>query len=325
MFVFIQKLIAEFCVFFMMCYGVVAGSNNFDTMTKYKRNVMLVKGYENTLETAVPQTDIYSIIKGHFDGELPEGKTEKKAIVIGYDGCRADTLSLAQNKDNSAVLRLADTGSLVISYCGGVNYPAINRQATSTAPGWCSMLTGEWASVHGVKDNGIEKSNDYPTLLTTLVEDGKADDSAFYVSWGGHFNGDGTTYILEKRYNEEKGNPVSFVCASGDEGTFENVMNDVTADDCSDFIFSIFEFCDHLGHDTGFNLQNPDYTGAFADAENDAMQIIDAIESRATYETEDWLIIITSDHGGYNTGHGAMSIQERMTFIASNVDLGYEF
>ncbi|MCQ2463451.1 MAG: alkaline phosphatase family protein [Clostridia bacterium] len=102
-------------------------------------------------------------------------------------------------------------------------------------------------------------------------------------------------------------------------------MNDVTKADCSDFIFSIFEFCDHVGHDTGFNLRNPDYTGAFADAEADAMQIIAAIEARETYETEDWLILITSDHGGYNSAHGAMSIQERMTFIASNVDLGYEF
>ena len=45
---------------------------------------------------------------------------------------------------------------------------------------------------------------------------------------------------------------------------------------------------------------------------------IKAIEGRDTYETEDWLIIITSDHGGIGTDHGGNSIQERMTFIVSN-------
>ena len=44
------------------------------------------------------------------------------------------------------------------------------------------------------------------------------------------------------------------------------------------------------------------------------MEIISAVESRPTYALEDWLIIITSDHGGFNTGHGAFTIQERMTF-----------
>ena len=72
---------------------------------------------------------------------------------------------------------------------------------------------------------------------------------------------------------------------------------------------------DHAGHDTGFSINNPDYIKAFDDIETDGRDIIDAIESRETYDTEDWLIIITSDHGGYNTGHGMLTIQERMTFI----------
>ena len=44
-------------------------------------------------------------------------------------------------------------------------------------------------------------------------------------------------------------------------------------------------------------------------------------EARETYETEDWLIIVTSDHGGIGTGHGGASIQERMTFLVMNKDI----
>ena len=55
-----------------------------------------------------------------------------------------------------------------------------------------------------------------------------------------------------------------------------------------------------------------------------AYATLKAIESRETYETEDWLIVVTSDHGGKGTGHGKESIQERMTFIVTNKEFDYE-
>ncbi|MBQ8575682.1 MAG: alkaline phosphatase family protein [Clostridia bacterium] len=315
MLLFFQKVICVIATFFMMIYGTFAGTNWDDKRKDYKENVASV-GYSNTLETATPQTEIYNMIKDHLTSPLAEGKTEKKVLVLGYDGCRADTLSMLDTEGQGGISYLLKTGATAeIAYCGGVNYPAINTQDTSTAPGWCSILTGQWADVHGITGNGIEKSNDTLTLLTTAVEDGDIDSSAFYVSWNGHFNGEDTTYIQEKAYIEEKGLDVTFLDAEDDNGTTVNTVADLQAADCSDFIFTILEHTDHAGHDTGFSLNNPDYSKAFADAEAQGREIINAVESRATYATEDWLIIVTSDHGGYNTGHGALTIQERMTFI----------
>lgn len=311
----IQRIICVVATFFMMVYGTFAGTNWNDKTSDYKENVNSV-GYSNTLETAVPQTQIYNMIKNHFASPLAEGKTEKKVLVIGYDGCRADALSLMDSEGKGGISYLLSTGATAeIAFCGGVNYPAINTQATSTAPGWCSILTGTWADVHGITDNGIEKSNENLTLLTTLVEENTINNSAFYVSWNGHFNGSETTYIQEKNYIEKNGLDVTFLDAEDDKGTVSNTLADISGDDCSDFIFTILEHTDHSGHDTGFSLNNPDYSKSFADAEADGKAIIDAIESRETYETEDWLIIITSDHGGYNTGHGSVTLQERITFI----------
>ena len=48
------------------------------------------------------------------------------------------------------------------------------------------------------------------------------------------------------------------------------------------------------------------------------LEAINAIKARSTYAQEDWLIIITSDHGGIETNHGNESIQERMTFVVMN-------
>lgn len=292
------------------------GTNFNDTRKDYIKNVETVSAYTNTLETATPQTEIYNMINEHLNAPLAEGKTEKKVLVIGYDGCRADALTMLDKDANGGISYLLSTGaSAELAYCGGVNYPAINTQDTSTAPGWCSILTGKWADVHGITGNGIEKSNDTLTLLTTAVESKDIDSSAFYVSWNGHFGGEDTTYIQEKSYIEEKGLNVKFLDADDDAGTTANTIADINSADCSDFIFAILEHPDHAGHDTGFSVNNPDYQKAFADAETDGRSIINAVESRATYDSEDWLIIITSDHGGYNTGHGALTIQERMTFI----------
>ena len=102
----------------------------------------------NTWQEAVPQTEIYNLIEAHFNAPLPEGKTAKKAIVIGYDGCRVDMFRFIGNAKRTAIgTLLADGGQAVFSYCGGVPYPAENTQATSTAPGWCSMLTGVLAEM----------------------------------------------------------------------------------------------------------------------------------------------------------------------------------
>ena len=218
---------------------------------------------------------------------------------------------------------LADGGKAVISYCGGVNYPQINTQDTSTAPGWCSMLTGQWADVHGIDKNYVPKSNDHLTLLTTLVESKKIDGSAFYVSWNGHFNESDCTYWNEKAYVEEKGINTKFVDAGNEDGTYSNIIADLENADCSDFIFSIFEYCDHVGQSSGFGLKNKKYSQAFYDAQATADKIISAVKARPTYETEDWLILITADHGGYDLTHGGPTKQERYTFIISNKDFEY--
>ncbi len=290
--------------------------------TGYEETVDAFSIMKNTRQTAIPQTRIHTLLSEHFNSELPEGKTEKKAIVIGYDGCRVDTFSLLDNEHKSAINTLInDGGQAVFSYCGGVNMPEKNTQDTSTAPGWCSMLTGEWADVHGVYKNYQPKQVEPKTLLISLVEDGKIDSSAFYVSWAGHFSKPKATYINELNYIEENKINSKFLRANDDDGTIENVLGDINKADCSDFIFLTLEYTDHNGHGTGFSLDNPNYVNGFYSAEEAGASFIEAIKSRPTYDKEDWLILITTDHGGIRRNHGGPSVQERTTFIVSNKEI----
>ncbi len=288
-----------------------------DTETAYKETIASIE-YENTIEDAIPQTDIYDMIEEHFASPLADGKTEKKAIIIGYDGCRADALTLAQGKD-SGIRKMLDNGaSANLVYCGGVNFPEKNTQDTSTAPGWCSILTGEWADKTGITGNGITKTMEYKTLFTSLTEEKIIDSALFVTTWGGHFTDDNSTYKAEKTYCEEKGLDVTFSKCSNDTTAANAAIKDLKKEDCSDFIFAIYEGTDHSGHSFGFSTNNPIYQVGFRINDVLAYRTLNAIEERETFDTEDWLIIITSDHGGFGTGHGGPSIQERMTFIVTN-------
>lgn len=288
-----------------------------DTEELFRENV-LSAGYENTVETAFAQTEIYSIIKEHFASPLPEGKKEKKAVIIGYDGCRADVLTQVQ-KENSAINALLEEGaSKKLSYCGGVNFPEKNTQDTSTAPGWCSILTGVWADEHGITGNDITKSLNTKTLLTSLTEEETIDSSVFITKWAGHFSRKNATYLLEKEYCEKNSLDVSFSKTKDDSASLEAFKNEVSRKDCADFLFVIFEPTDSTGHSFGFTINNPRYKEAFIEADKFGFDALSAIKERESFENEDWLIIITSDHGGIGTDHGKESIQERMTFTVIN-------
>ncbi len=306
-------LIGTGIYFYFMRYAI----DRNDTEELYMQNITAV-GYENTVETAYPQTDLYSVIREHFEAELPEGKTEKKAVIIGYDGCRADVLTEVQ-QENSAIGYLIENGaSKNLTYCGGVNYPEVNTQDTSTAPGWCSILTGVWADKHGITKNDITKTMDYKTVMTSLTEEKIIDSASFITRWKGHFSRDNATYLLEKEYCEQNGLGVTFNHCKNNDASHEFVLEEVKKAECPDFLFVIYEHTDSEGHSYGFTINNPNYKKAFTQSDACGYEVIKAIEDRETYATEDWLIIVTSDHGGKGTGHGKESIQERMTFAVMN-------
>ena len=48
-------------------------------------------------------------------------------------------------------------------------------------------------------------------------------------------------------------------------------------------------------------------------------QILREIKSREEKLNEKWLIILSNDHGGKDRGHGGQTLEERTTFIATNI------
>lgn len=275
--------------------------------------------FKNTQASALPQTKINAIVTEFLKAPLPEGKKEKKVLVLGYDGFRFDALEALLQDTNTSLKDVGLAGGLYVMYAGGEEE---SLQETSTAPGWASILTGAWSDQTQVYDNEDEKSSDTETFLMSMEKIGYT--SAYISSWAPHFD---TTYRADIEQIQKEGLPISYVQTSDDADTLQTTLNFIVDPDSLekadamdlDIVFTIFEYSDHEGHTSGFSTSNPAYMKACRDADSAGKQILEAVENRKNYEQEDWLILITSDHGGTAMGsHGGQSEGERTTWLAIN-------
>ncbi len=292
--------------------------NNFEYFKKkqYVKYVEESGVFKNTIDTSIPQTHIAKVIRKHMESD---GKI-KKVALIGFDGARGDSIVplVKGNYDKyifkskySALEELKSQGGIYLSYTGGEKNC---KQETSTPQGWAAMITGKWAKETGVYTPRDVLEN-HKTVLLEYAEKGKK--TAFNAIWPVHFE---VTYKNEVALskNPELQLQYNFV-EDNDDILTEQMVKSVTADDC-DISFCIFELPDHTGHETkpGFWNQNPQYVKAVSSCDKNAYAIIKAIESRETYKNEDWLIIISSDHGGHRTTHGRQMYSDKIIFIATN-------
>lgn len=120
-------------------------TKNEDT---YASEIEAMGIFDSTVEDALPQTIIHKLITEHFEAPLPEGKTVKKAIFLGYDGFRADGLENIKDMQDSAIMYVSSMGGLYHTFSGGVS--GVNEQATSTAPSWMAMPPAAGQTITGL-------------------------------------------------------------------------------------------------------------------------------------------------------------------------------
>lgn len=275
--------------------------------------------FDNTYTAAMPQTVTADIIAAHF--QTDNGK-KNRALVIGFDGARADSMLLIlKGKDEkvtginsdsrySAVKALKESGGLYITYAGGDPEKPETWQETSTAQGWAAVLTGKWGVENGVQKH-VPLRADAPTVLMRLARTGVSAD--FIASWRDHFT---ITYSEEIQTAKRENIPLTFTQVETDEDLHARVHNDIEAG--TECIFGIYEGPDANGHNTGFGNGNYRYVKTVTDLDRCVYEHLSYIRSRAEFEHENWLFVITSDHGGKGWGHGRQITEDRTTFLAVN-------
>ena len=88
--------------------------------------------------------------------------------------------------------------------------------------------------------------------------------------------------------------------SNGDQLLTDRVVQ-LIADPATDVVMTFMSDVDCAGHICGFDPTAPCYLDEISDTDAKIGDIMTAMASRPNFSNEDWLVIITSDHGGLGT------------------------
>lgn len=220
----------------------------------------------------------------------------KKVLIIGIDGVRSDAL-LQANSPNIDLLTNNGTSS----------YDALNDDITISGPGWSAMLTGVWSDKHGVTDNSFsgQDYDTYPHFFHYVEENNSSLYTASICHWGP---------INDQIVGEDS----DFKLNVGSDESVADEGCDLLQNEDPDVLFLHFDEADGVGHSTGFSPTNTIYLDKIEEIDSLVGEVVLCVTSRANYSSEDWLVLLSTDHGGLGFSHGGVSIEEeRIFFIAS--------
>lgn len=222
----------------------------------------------------------------------------KKVLIIGIDGCRPDGITAANTPNLDALMANA-TYSL----------DARCLFTTSSGPGWTSMLSGVWQDKHGVTNNSYV-GNNFATYshFFKYIESSNSDHRTVSIVQWNPINDQMASLEADVVINAATDEDVKNAVA------YELVNNDPTA------LFVQLSNVDFAGHGTGFTPNNPNYISAIETVDTQIGVMVSALKIRKTYDNENWLILLSTDHGGLGTSHGGPSDEERTMFIIASGD-----
>lgn len=224
------------------------------------------------------------------------GAQTKKVLFIGIDGCRADVM-MSSNIPNIQSL----VNQSIYSIDG------LCAATTWSGNGWSTMLTGVWHTKHNVQDNNFTSPNyiNYPDFLTRAETYNPNLRTISLANWA--------------PINDKIVKSADVKSNLGSDLAVKNAAVNAMQNDNPDILFVDFDDVDHAGHSYGFAGTVPQYVSSIQTTDSYIGEIVSAMKSRSTYSSEDWLVVLTTDHGAVQSAHGGGNLSERNIFnIYSN-------
>ncbi|GAB3654209.1 hypothetical protein GCM10028791_24750 [Echinicola sediminis] len=191
------------------------------------------------------------------------------------------------------------------------SYDAINNGITISGPGWSNLFTGVGEGKHKVIDNSFKDHNlgSHPDFLTVIKENLPEYHTAAFYTWLP------VGLILDKTDLN-----VSRKYAHNGDAYVHKAAIDYLSHEKADATVVYYGDVDIAGHTYGFYEEVPQYYEEIVQFDRYVGDLLDAINSRKSREEEEWLIVLSTDHGGYKTGHGGTTLQERNIFVMAAGD-----
>ena len=228
-----------------------------------------------------------SVLTANADGEK-----RPMALMVMFDGLRADGIE-SGSMPNVMSLR---NGTWQAGYNGAWSVTAQIAPGSDSvsAPNHISIATGYSPARHGATANGQTANVDYtayPTWLKRVIDAKSGATAAFAYSWSEDAGlGPATGVTFFGGTDAQNATDLAVLLASAE------------APDATMFFINEPDAGGHAGN---YYPYTTGYRNSLAASDGYLGQCLSAIASRPTFADEDWLILVTSDHGGYLKTHGA--------------------
>jgi hypothetical protein len=232
---------------------------------------------------------------GALSAQLVEqGNRGDRIIIIGVDGLSVDGVAKA------AMPRLRE-----LMARGAWTLAARGVMPTLSSPNWSSAIDGAAPEQHGITSNGhlrhlvefqpVCRSEDgkFPTIFGLLRLQKPASGIAVFHDWKGFAD------LLEKKA------PDVLTHVSGPDRTTAAAI-EYWKEKRPELTFIHLDNVDHTGHEYGW--YSKEYYRAAEAADGYIGQVMDMVDGLAARAST--YILVTSDHGGTNHGHGKNSLAE---------------
>jgi predicted AlkP superfamily pyrophosphatase or phosphodiesterase len=213
-------------------------------------------------------------------------------ILIGMDGLGAYSI---QKADNPNMKQLMKNGAWSLE--------ARSVLPSSSAVNWASMTMGAGPELHGYTEWGsrkpelpsrvLDQYGLFPSIFTLLREQKPNAETGVIYSW------EGIGYLFPKAaVNKDEH-------CRNDTATTESAIAYMKAKKPA-FLFIHFDQPDGVGHGLGHNI--PAYYEQVKRNDELLGRLLQGIKDAGMWESS--IIILSSDHGGINKGHGGKTMQE---------------
>lgn len=221
----------------------------------------------------------------------------RKVLFIGIDGCLWKTFSQSNTPN---IQSLINTGYFSSN--------ALAETPTWSATGWSGLLTGTSVTKHKAYDNSFSGADfvNNPTFFRQVKAAMPTVRTGTICTWASI----NSTIVSAA--------DVSFKTTSGGDAATETGVISELNNNNPGVLFCHFDDVDHAGHDYGFSTSVTKYVNAVKATDARVGRILTALRNRPGYANEDWLIVVSSDHGGTGYSHGGSSYVERNSFVILN-------
>ncbi len=228
--------------------------------------------------------------RGSSDGSA----RERRVLLIALDGVRPDALLKAKAP---VLKRLAREGQ--------VTWDAQVVDTTISGPSWAGFLTGVSIARHGVRNNRFEghRLATTPTFFERVRAAFPADYLASVVAWQPF-----QTVLLANRGLDAN------LWRKDDDRVTDVAIQTLGARDPRVLLVHL-DAVDKAGHDHGYGVGPGHYRAAIEVTDVRVGRILGALKARSSRRQEDWLVLVTTDHGGTGHGHASGHPTDRRIFV----------